>query len=168
LECEDHYFRTRFDPTAIDALDNCAWAVCGARMPPAANADGLIFVHPGDHLPMNPENRIALSTDYDVTAPRSVGGDLRFQSSQYLVGDESNQEPPLSGFTIVKLHTSYRVTSNIQLFGEIENLFDARHYTYGAFTELDALPPNFDLTNPRTYSPAPGRLFCGGVRVETV
>jgi hypothetical protein len=28
------------------------------------------------------------------------------------------------------------------------------------------LPPGFHLTNPRTYSPATGRVFYGGVRVK--
>jgi hypothetical protein len=43
-------------------------------------------------------------------------------------------------------------------------LFGRRYYTYGAFTELDGLPPNFHLTDPRTYSPVIGRVFYGGVR----
>ncbi len=34
---------------------------------PAADADGLIFVHPGNHIPMNPANRMTLSADYTVT-----------------------------------------------------------------------------------------------------
>lgn len=134
---------------------------------PAANADGLIFVHPGDRLPMNPRSRVTLSADYTLIQPWSIGADLRYESSQILVGDESNQEPPLPSSTTIDLHSSYQITPNIQLFGEIENLFDGRYYTYGAFTELGGLPPNIELTNPRTYSPAPGRLFYAGVRVET-
>jgi outer membrane receptor protein involved in Fe transport len=134
---------------------------------PAANAGGLIFVRPGDRLPMNPENRLTLSADYTVSPAWSIGADLRFQTSQYLVGDQSNQEPPLAGFTTIDLRSSYQLASNIELFGQIENLFGAHYYTYGAFAELGGLPPNFNLTDPRTYSPAPGRLFYAGVRVET-
>jgi iron complex outermembrane receptor protein len=134
---------------------------------PAANADGLIFVRSGDRLPLSPGNRVALSADYTILQSWSIGADLRYESSQILVGDESNQEPPLPAFTTVNLRSSYQLTPNIQLFGEIENLFDARYYSYGAFTELDRLPPDFNLTNPRTYSPAPGRLLYAGMRVET-
>ena len=131
---------------------------------PAANDDGVIFVHPGDHIPMNPANRLTFSAEFTATKEWNIGAELRAQSGQYLVGDESNQEPKLPGFATVDLHTSYKLGSRLELFGEIDNLFDKRYYTYGAFTGLDGLPDNFDLTNPRTYSPAPGRLFFIGLR----
>ncbi len=133
---------------------------------PAADADGLIFVHPGDHIPMNPANRLTLSADFTVTPQWRIGADLRAQSGQYLVGDESNQEPKLHGFTTVDLHSAYKLGDRLELFAEADNLFDRRYYTYGAFTELDGLPPNFDLTNPRTYSPAPGRTLFIGMRAQ--
>jgi outer membrane receptor protein involved in Fe transport len=133
---------------------------------PAADADGLIFVHPGDHLPVNPANRLTLSADYTVTPLWRVGADLRAQSGQYLVGDESNQEGKLPGFATVDLHTDYKLGDHLELFAEADNLFDKRYYTYGAFTELDGLPPNFDLTNPRTYSPNPGRTVFIGMRAQ--
>jgi len=132
---------------------------------PAADANGLIYVHPGDELPLTPHSRLTLGVDYAPSPTWTVGGDLRYQSSQYLAGDQSNQEPQLPGFTTIDLHGAYRLTGNFELFGEIENLLDKRYYTYGTFTELDGLPPNFNLSNPRTYSPSPGREFFGGVRV---
>jgi iron complex outermembrane receptor protein len=133
---------------------------------PAADADGNIFVKPGDTLPLMPRNRVTLTGEYLVTSAWRVGADLRAQSGMYLAGDESNQEPKLPGFTTVDLHSSYAIADGFALFGEIENLFDRRYFNYGAFTELDGLPPNFNLTNPRTYSPAPERVFYGGVRVN--
>ena len=133
---------------------------------PAADADGLIFVHPGNHLPMNPANRLTFSADFAVTPQWRVGADLRAQSGQYLAGDESNQEPKLPGFATVDLHTDYKLGDHLEVFAEADNLFDKRYYTYGAFTELDGLPPNFDLTNPRTYSPAPGRTVFIGMRAQ--
>ncbi len=132
---------------------------------PAANGDGNIFVKPGDALPLMPRNRVTLTGEYLVTTAWRVGADLRVQSGSYLADDQSNQEPKLPGYTTVDLHSSYKITNGFELFGEVENLFD-RYYTYGTFTELDGLPPNFNLTNPRTYSPAIGRVFYGGVRVK--
>lgn len=131
---------------------------------PSADANGLIFVWPGNRIPLNPANRFTVSADYAVAKDWTVGTDLRFQSGEYLVGDASNQEPKLPGFTTVNLRTSYNVASHFTVFGEIENLFGRRYYTYGAFTELDGLPPSFNLANPRTYSPAPGRLYFMGLR----
>ncbi|HEY1613776.1 MAG TPA: TonB-dependent receptor [Rhizomicrobium sp.] len=131
---------------------------------PAADADGLIHVQPGDRIPLNPTHRLTLSGDFAATPAWSVGADLRLQSSAFLVGDESNQEPTLPGFATVNLRSAYAIDDRFTLFGEIQNLLDTRYYTYGAFTELDGLPPNFNLTNPRTYSPAPGRLVFAGLR----
>jgi iron complex outermembrane recepter protein len=132
---------------------------------PAADANGLIFVHPGDQLPLMPHNRLTLGVDYAPQSAWTVGADLRYQSSQFLAGDQSNQEAPLPGFTTVDLHGAYRLTGNFELFGEVENLLDRHYSTYGTFTELDGLPPNFNLSDPRTYSPSPGRELFGGVRV---
>jgi len=133
---------------------------------PAANADGLIFVHPGNHLPLAPSHRFVLNAEYGVTPKWKVGADLRVVSSQYLVGDESNQEPKIPAFATVNLHTSYKVTERITLFGEIDNVFDEHYFTYGTFTALDGLPSNFNLSDARTFSPAVGRAFYGGVKVS--
>ncbi len=132
---------------------------------PAADANGLIYVHPGDRIPMMPAHRLVLNAEYAVTPPWKVGADLRFVSSQYLVGDASNQEPQMPAYVTVDLHTSYRILDRVSVFGEIDNLFGARYYTYGTFTELDGLPPSFNLTDPRTLTPAPGRAFYAGVKV---
>jgi iron complex outermembrane receptor protein len=133
---------------------------------PAADDDGLIHVRPGDRLPMNPAHRFTLSADYDVTSAWRVGADLRWQSGQYLVGDESNQEPKLPGYAKVTVRARYQLGPHLELFGEIENLFDARYAAYGAFAALDGLPPSVSLTNPRTYSPAEGRAFIAGARAR--
>jgi iron complex outermembrane receptor protein len=132
---------------------------------PAADDDGVIFVTPGNHIPMSPRHRITLGLDYSVTREWKVGGDLRYTSSQFLVGDESNQEAPLPGFTVVNFHTSYALTAGVQLVGGVDNAFDKTYYTYGTFTGLDGLPDNVNLTNPRTYSPSPPRTWFAGVRL---
>ncbi len=131
---------------------------------PSADADGLIDVSPGDRIPLNPVHRLTLSADYTVTPAWHLGADLRLQSGAYLVGDESNQEVKLPGFTTVDLRTAYDFGPRLSVFADVQNLFDRRYYTYGAFTELDGLPPAFHPGDPRTYSPAPGRLVFAGLR----
>jgi iron complex outermembrane receptor protein len=133
---------------------------------PSADADGLIFVTKGDRLPLNPANRATLSVDYAATPVWSIGADLRAQSRQMLVGDESNQEAPLPGYATLDLRTAYDIVPHVTAFGEVKNVLDQRYFTYGAFTELDGLPPSISLSNPRTYSPAPGRLFFAGLRAS--
>jgi iron complex outermembrane recepter protein len=132
---------------------------------PAANANGDIFVHPGDTIPLMPKNRVVLDVEYQATPQWSIGADAKFVGSQYLVGDESNQEPPLPAYGVVDLHTSLKVNKSMSFFVEVDNLFNSTYYTYGTFSQLDGVPPSLDLTNPRSLSPAPGRLAYAGVKV---
>ena len=133
---------------------------------PAAGADGVVQVEPGDRLPMSPTHRLTLSADYDLTSSLTVGADLRLQSGQYLAGDVSNQESTLAGFATVDLHADYQLKTWLSLFANLENLTDARYYTYGAFTGLDGVPASLALTDPRTYTPAPGRAVFVGLRAQ--
>jgi outer membrane receptor protein involved in Fe transport len=64
-------------------------------------------------------------------------------------------------------YTSYQITPHVQLFGQIQNIGDARYYTYGTFSPTNSVylsqAPN--ATNPRSYSPAAPIGGFGGVRV---
>jgi outer membrane receptor protein involved in Fe transport len=133
---------------------------------PAVDQNGDIQVTPADRIPMTPRHRITMGLDYSATRQWKIGGDLRFTSSQYLVGDASNQEAPLPGFTVVNFHTSYALSDALQLFGGVNNALDRTYYTYGAFASLGGLPPNYNLTNHRTYSPSAPRTWFAGVRLS--
>jgi iron complex outermembrane receptor protein len=133
---------------------------------PAADNDGNIQVHPGNRIPLTPRNRVTLGLDYSATRQWKIGGDLRYTSSQFLGGDESNQEPPLPSFTVVNFHSSYAFSNAVQLFAGVDNAFDKTYATFGTFTALGGLPPNFNLTNPRTYSPSPPRTYFAGIRLS--
>jgi iron complex outermembrane recepter protein len=133
---------------------------------PAADANGNIYVQPGDQLPMTPRQRLTLNAEYTLLRGWKIGSDLRYVSGQYLVGDESNQEPKLPSYTVVGLNSSYQARKWLRLFVEVDNLFDRSYYTYGTFTQLDGLPPNFNLSDPRTFSPAPGRVVYAGVHLS--
>lgn len=135
---------------------------------PFADADGNIQVLPGNQIPAIPRHRVKIGVDYAVTDDWKVGGNALFVSSQYLVGDESNQYSKLPSYTVFSLHTSYQVTKNLQLYGKVENIFDNRYATYGQFFDTGALP-NFTnggnlFTDPRSLSPARPRAFYAGAR----
>jgi outer membrane receptor protein involved in Fe transport len=66
----------------------------------------------------------------------------------------------------VNFHTSYEVSKSLQVFGGLDNAFDKTYATFGSFTELDGLPPNIDLSNPRNYSPSPPRTYFAGLRLR--
>lgn len=121
---------------------------------PSADADGLISVTPGNRLPLIPRHRVTVTADYAVTDRWSLGGDFRIQSGFYLAGDDSNQQPPMSGYYTLNLHSSWDIGDDLELSGEVENITGERYYSYGAFTQLDGLPARFaGLSNPRTYTP---------------
>jgi iron complex outermembrane receptor protein len=131
---------------------------------PAADGQGNIHVQPGDQIPLNPRYRITTSLEYRPTARWRFGADARYTSSQYLAGDESNQEPPLPAYMVVDLHAAWRAAQALELFVSVDNVFDRTYYNYGTFTRLDGLPPNYNLTDARSYSPSPPRSFFGGLR----
>jgi iron complex outermembrane receptor protein len=137
---------------------------------PYADANGNIFVRPGDHIPNIPRQQLKVGGDYAFTPQFKAGFDVLIVGSQYYVGDESNQNPQLPMYWVANLHASYQIADNVQFFGLINNLFNNHYATYGTFfdTGTDAQyagnPVNF-VSNPRTITPAQPIAFYGGVKV---
>ena len=135
---------------------------------PAADVNGNIQVVPGDQIPAIPRHRIKASFDYSVTDAFKVGGDALWVSSQYLVGDASNQEPQLPPYAVFNLHASYQIDKTYQVYGRIDNILDNRYVTYGGFFDTAQLPNFYNggapFTNPQSLSPARPRAFYAGLK----
>jgi iron complex outermembrane recepter protein len=128
---------------------------------PFADADGLIFVQPGNHLPSIPQHRFKAAAEHSILPQWKVGANLVAFSGQYLAGDESNQNPKLPPYWVVNLHTTYQVSKNFEAFALVQNLFDKRYYTFGTFFDTSEVP-FLNLTDPRTLSPgAPFAVYAG-------
>jgi iron complex outermembrane recepter protein len=134
---------------------------------PAADANGNITIMPGNQLPGVPRSVFKAGVDVHATEKLTIGADLLNQSGQYLFGDEANLTPRLPGFTTLNLRGLYQVTSHLQLFVDIDNVTDARYYTFGTFSPTNAvfLAQAPGATNPRAYSPAAPIGAFGGVKV---
>ena len=67
---------------------------------PFADADGLIHVQPGNHLPSIPQHRFKASAEYALLPQWKVGANLIAFSGQYFAGDEfqpKSEVTPLLG-----------------------------------------------------------------------
>jgi iron complex outermembrane receptor protein len=63
------------------------------------------------------------------------------------------------------LHASYQLAANIELFGNIQNLFNEKYATFGTFFD-PARIPFLGLSDPRTLTPAPPLAVFAGLRVR--
>jgi outer membrane receptor protein involved in Fe transport len=136
---------------------------------PFADANGNVQILSGNVIPAIPRNRIKASVDYWVTDKFKVGGDALWVSSQYFVGDESNQFPQLPSYAVFNLHASYQINKTFQVYAKVDNVLDNRYATYGTFFETDAIPNlangGAPFTDPRSISPARPRAFYTGMKV---
>ena len=132
---------------------------------PFADASGDIQVRRGDQIPLVPHNRAKVGIDYRVTPLFTLGGDVLYTGRQYYVGDESNQNRRLPSYVTTALHASYQITKEVELFGRVENLFDARYYNYGTFFETDQIA-SANFTDPRSVSPGRPRAFYAGLKAS--
>jgi outer membrane receptor protein involved in Fe transport len=148
------------DARFLDALQ------VGSNSPFAV--DGNVQIVPGNRIPAIPRNRIKAGFDYSVTDAFKIGGDALYVSSQYLVGDGSNQASRLPGYAVFNLRASYQINKTFQIYARADNIFDNRYATYGTFFDTSALP-NFanggaPFTDARSVSPARPRAFYTGLR----
>ena len=135
---------------------------------PMADADGNIFVVPGNKIPAIPAHQFKAGFDVAVTPEWKVGADVAVVGSQYFVGDNSNLNAKVPAYWVTNLHTSYQLTKELQVFGLVTNLFNQQYYTYGTYFELDGVAKavSFAFTDPRTVTPAQPLAVYGGVRFK--
>ena len=137
---------------------------------PSRDSNGDVFVHPGNRLAGVPAHKFKAGFDYGLTSKWRVGADLIAASNQIFFGDYGNQNQPLGGYAKVNLHTSYDLTDHIQIYGLVDNLFDAHYGAYGNYFQMsDATAASLGtitFTDPRTIVPAPPITAFGGIKVR--
>lgn len=154
------------DYALTDATFRTALTLNSEQNPLADN--GTIQVRRGNRLPGVPQHLFKFGADYGVTEAWTVGFSGKVASGQYLFGDESNQNPQTGAYGVVNVHTQYQVTRNFQVFGLVENAFNARYETYGRFSPVTTNTPILQVPNAsNTRSLSPGAPVAGfaGVRV---
>jgi iron complex outermembrane receptor protein len=158
--------------TFVDATYQTALTLSSPNNP-AADASGNIFVTPGDHIPAIPAHRFKAGAEYNVSDEWKLGADLNVTGSQYLIHDDTNQNPKVPAYWVVNLHTSYQVTKDIEVFGLVNNLFNQHYYAAGTFFNTAGFNSNtfgaasfLALTDPRTFVPGMPLAAYTGVRAK--
>jgi len=147
----------------VHATFETAFAVSSPNHPFAVNDE--IQVSEGDRIPGIPQHTLKLAGDYAFNSRFSVGGDMVYNSGQYLRGDEANLLDTIDGYAVVNLRGNYQISNRFSVFARINNLFDTDYETFGLLGEPDeVLGPAFD--DPRFLGPgAPISGFIG-IQVE--
>ena len=165
----DHW-TTYANYTYVDATYRRALLISSPN-DPFADANGNIFVAPGDHIPGIPAQRFKAGVEYAVADTWKFGADMNYIGSQWLIHDDNNLNPKVPAFATVNLHGSYQVTKNVELFGLVSNLFNSHYYSAGTFFQTSGFNSNtygaanfLVLNDPRTFLPGMPLAAYAGVR----
>tara|TARA_R110002050_G_scaffold9504_1_gene33270 strand:+ start:423722 stop:426043 length:2322 start_codon:yes stop_codon:yes gene_type:complete len=123
-------------------------------------------VSKGDRLPSTPEHNIKVGTDYAFTNKFSLGATASYFSSQYLRGDEANDDAQLGGYTVVNLHSRYKLNNNVEFFAKVDNLFDKEYSSFGLYGEPDEAPGLDTLNDERFVGAGAPRAGWIGIKVS--
>ncbi len=150
--------------TFVDATFQTALIV-SSPFNPAADVNGNISVVPGDRIPAIPRHRFKAGAEYSITEPWTIGADLNLIGSQFLIADQSNQNPKVPAYWVVNLHTSYKVTNNVEVFGLLQNLFNRHYDVAGTFFDTHGIS-SLSFNDPRTFVPGMPLTAYAGVRAK--
>ncbi len=152
-----------------------------------AGLDGTINVKPGDSIPLIPQHLFKAYADYRMTPAVSIGLNLLAVSSSIARGNENNQHQPdgtyylgqgkSPGYAVFNLSARYQVEKQLQVFAQINNLFD-RKYSSAALLGPSAFSGNgnfqarpfaavngeFPLQHSTFFAPGAPRMIWVGVR----
>jgi outer membrane receptor protein involved in Fe transport len=146
--------------TYLDARFLSPFEETSANHPFADPQTELIAVRAGDRLPGLPRNALKLGGDFALTSQFTIGGDVLYNSAQYLRGDEANLLPPIGGFAIFNLRAAWRIADHFSAYLRVQNVFDRRYSDFGIVGGAGRVLPQF--TDPQLLSPgAPRAAWVG-------
>ena len=87
----------------------------------------------GNRLARRPANSFYLNASYETRFGLKIGADLQIVGDSF---DDLANNRRLDGFSLVGIRAAMPVTDNIELFGRIDNLFDANYETATDFGTL--------------------------------
>lgn len=94
-------------------------------------------MEPGDRLPGIPRHSFKAGVRQGITRAWDVSLETAVASSRVFVGDEGNDQPELDDMGSSTSERAYRFDAGIELFAQIDNLFDTRYAMAGVLAELE-------------------------------
>jgi outer membrane receptor protein involved in Fe transport len=151
--------------------------------------EGTIDIEPGDRIPLIPRHIAKIFGDVQVTRRFVVDADVVAVSSSFARGNENNRHAPdgryylgqgsSPGYGVANLAARFTVSSRVQLFAQINNLFNRRYSTAAqlgptGFTAtgnfiarpFPAIDGEFPLQQSTFFAPGAPRGAWAGLRVQ--
>ena len=127
--------------------------------------DGEVNVTPGDRLPLIARHLFKGGLHKQIGDRMTIGGEVVASSGFHMRGDEGNDLATIGGYEFLNLRFDYRVNKNVEVFLNIDNVFDEEYATFGLLGEADeALGGDFE--DSRFFSPSAPRGGWVGLQVE--
>jgi outer membrane receptor protein involved in Fe transport len=98
-------------------------------------------VHPGNRLPLVPEQQFKAGVDLRLGSHLGVGAGGRYIGKQWLRGDEANQTPELPDYFVADARAAVTF-SNWEVVGIVTNLFDKKYANFGTFNFNEGVSPS--------------------------
>lgn len=151
-----------------DATYRTSFDLAAAANPAFDDEDDIMMVEPGDRRPGIPEHSVKAGFDWFFADALIIGADAIYSSGRYLVGDEANLNSKTDDYVVANAHAKWRVNPGLDLFVEVENLFDEDYETFGAFSPVEEVPilGVGELSDPRSLGPGPPRTAFVGLRLR--
>jgi outer membrane receptor protein involved in Fe transport len=158
-------------------------AAAGAR-----GLEGTIEIEPGNRIPFVPQHTLKAYAELQATSALSVDIDVLGVSSSLARGNENAGHAPdgtyylgpgeSPGYAVVDLGARYRAAPWLQIFAQLNNLFDRRYYSAAqlgpsAFTEagtfvarpFPAVGGRFPVQQTTFFAPGAPRAVFAGTRL---
>ena len=99
----------------------------------SADAIGDIQVQSGDRIPGIPQNILKLRAAYYFGGGFTLGGGMFAQDSQYVRGNENNQDSSgkIPGYAVFNVDARWNFARGWELFGMVNNVFNRKYETAG-------------------------------------
>ena len=86
----------------------------------------------GNELARRPRHAATIFADYTAPFGASFGADLRLVGDSF---DNASNSVELDGYTVFDLRASVPVTTGVELFGRVENVFDENYQTAAGYAQ---------------------------------